>query len=356
MKLQTNDRVYSSKTGFNEGEAQFHRLLQLENLDRKIEADPSLANEFENELSFALNDAYNNLGDSRESHLFLQRVLYRINRLKLFWYDDLENYANEDSVYVFSIRKQIESAWQSWEESELDAESLTPTTVRKALKDRTEGDLNPAPSESDLYLRDRMNEAGYRRVMAIASLNGLVEASQLSRVQGGVGNEAQSMLTRIFLEEYGGGRLSRKHSTFFAVMLEALDMDAAPEVYFDLVPWEVLANINLSFALSEHKRNFLRYVGGLLYFETSAPASFGILKQAGERLGLGADAVGYWDLHIKEDERHGRWMLDDVAAPLIEMYPEDAWKIVFGYDEQKYFNARASRAVVRSVQEAENPN
>ncbi|WP_229456445.1 hypothetical protein, partial [Nostoc sp. CHAB 5715] len=28
--------------------------------------------------------------------------------------------------------------------------------------------------------------------------------------------------------------------------------------------------------------------------------------------------MGYWELHIREDERHGRWMLDDVALPLAE--------------------------------------
>ena len=26
----------------------------------------------------------------------------------------------------------------------------------------------------------------------------------------------------------------------------------------------------------------------------------------------------YWELHIKEDERHGKQMLDDVALPLVD--------------------------------------
>jgi hypothetical protein len=38
------------------------------------------------------------------------------------------------------------------------------------------------------------------------------------------------------------------------------------------------------------------------------------------------DLVGneLWSLHIKVDELHGRWMLDDVASALVAQYPTDA--------------------------------
>jgi len=353
MRFETKTSVYSTNNNFLDAENQFLQWLQRENLDQEIADDPFLVADFENALDFALDEAFNGFGESRESHLFLHRILYLINRMKLFWYDDLENYVNENSPYIFSIRNQIESAWQAWEENKFHLESLKHVDVNKALKRRVAVDLEPESSEEDLYIRNEMSEAGYRRLLEISSVNGLVEASQLSRVLGGVGNEVQSMLTRIFLEEYGGGRLSRKHSSFFTAMLEALNMDARPEAYFDVVPWEVLANINLSFTLCEHKRNFLRYVGALLYFETSAPTAFGNFKLAGERLGLSYDALGYWDIHIKEDERHGRWALDDVALPLIERYEDLAWQMVLGYDEQKFFNWRAGKAVIHSIQEAE---
>ena len=40
---------------------------------------------------------------------------------------------------------------------------------------------------------------------------------------------------------------------------------------------------------------------------------------AAQRLGLSNDASGYWELHIKEDERHGRQMVEDVAVKLVDM-------------------------------------
>lgn len=41
--------------------------------------------------------------------------------------------------------------------------------------------------------------------------------------------------------------------------------------YFDLVPWESLASMNHNFLLTERRRHYLKYCGGLTYFEVSTP-------------------------------------------------------------------------------------
>jgi len=382
MHLNRKTKDDSHKLDCQKIEKEFCDLLQLKDLDQRIADQPSLIESFEDDLEVILADSCaegefaqdqsaaesNREGQwvGRQSskwtvnpvrtfspNLFLQRILYRINRLKLFWYDDLDNYANEDSLFLFKIRNRIESVWQAWELEKLDYESLVTMDVVKGLKDRVAKDLDPQVSRENLYFRDEMTETGYRRLLAIASLDGLVEASQLSRVLGGAANEIQSMVTRIFLEEYGGGQLRRKHSTSFSSMLNELSMNSKPEAYFDLVPWEVLANINHSFFLCDRNRHFLRYMGGLLYTEVSVPASFVNFRQAGERLGLSGNSIEYWDLHIKEDKKHGQWMLEDVALPLAERYREDAWEILWGYDQQRFFSSRAGQAVAESVRKAE---
>ena len=130
-------------------------------------------------------------------------------------------------------------------------------------------------------------------------------------------------------------------------------MRTEPEAYFPLAPWEVLAGINHSFLLSERKRFYLRYVGGLLYTEVSVPASFDNYRAAAERLKLPEAARGYWELHIREDKRHGQWMLHDVALPLASKYPCEAWELLLGYDQQKFISARSGVSIVRSVRAAE---
>lgn len=343
----------NSLVDYDEALREFRELIELDELDERIRTQPSLTRSFEKTLAYALAAAYEQHAADDAAHLFLQRALYRINRLKLFWYDDLSRYNNERSTYLRDVRERIEAAWQQWELAQLDISAMREAKTDEALQERASLDLDPPPGIDGLYFRDHVGEAGYRRLLEIASLDGLVEASQLSRTLGGVSNEVHAMLTRVLVEEYGGGRIARKHSSFFTVMLEDLNMVTEPEGYFDLVPWEVLATINHSFLLSERKRFFLRYIGGLLYTEISVPASFRNYRAAAERMNLSEKAMGYWDLHIREDERHGQWMLHDVALPLASRYPNDGWELVLGYDQQKFMSDRAGAAVARAAREAE---
>jgi len=340
-------------TNYDKAEQQFIQLLDLEDLDKNLGTQSEVVSNFETAIATAIKAAYAGESGDDAAHRFLQRVLYRINRLKLFWYDDLRRYTNERSTYLQTVRDQIESAWQQWELAQLDVEALQRLDVKQALIERAKADLNPPLSENSRYLQEQMTEAGYRHLLAIASLDGLVEASRLSRILGGVANEVHSTLMRVLMEEYGGGRLARKHSTFFAQMLAELGMHTEPEAYFDLVPWEVLACTNHNFLLTERKRYFLRYNGGLMYFEVVGPAVYRDYLAAAQRLALSEEAMGYWELHIREDERHGRWMLDDVALPLAEYYPDDAWELVLGYDQERLMGDRAGAAIVRSVREVE---
>ena len=334
----------------------FESFLRTDDLDVAVAKHPEMVDAFEQTLDSALEAAYETERVNDEAHLFLQRILYRINRLKFFWYDDLEDYKNERSEYLRRIRDRIEVQWEPWELRQFTSAVVDPVNVSKALRERAAEDVNPSPSPEGIYFREQMGVRGYCRLLEIASLDGLVEASQLSRTLGGVGNEIHAMMTRLLVEEYGGGRLNRKHSSFFTHMLEELDIDATPEAHFDVVPWQVLATINHSFLLSERKRYYLRYVGGLLYTEVSVPAAFDNYRLAAERLGMSEKATGYWILHIKEDERHGRWMLNDIALPLAARYPKNATEIVLGYDQQKFMSSRAGKAAAAAVKCADGNN
>lgn len=338
---------------YYEAEKSFGALIELEDLDQQLDHPIAQISDFETMLKRALTEAYEIPHGSDHAHWFLQRVLYRINRLNLFWYDDLSHYTNERSLYLQKIRNQIEAAWQQWELSHVDAESYKLLDFRQALSDRYEADLNPALSDDAIYLRERLSFEGYRYLIAIASFDGLIESSRLTRILGGAANEVQATLTRVLIEEYGNGRLSRKHSTFFALMMTELGLNTQPEAYIDLVPWQALASTNHNFLLTECKRHFLRYNGGLAYFEVAGPSAYRNYLAAAQRLGLSDDAMGYWELHIREDERHGRWMVENVTLPLVDMYPNEAWQLVLGYDQEKIMGERASEAVVARLRQWE---
>lgn len=359
--LRTENERHGSSTvedfNFTAAEEQLIKLLSLENLDQQVTQVPDCTQELEAAISAAIPLAYGDpseLGDDA-AHLFLQRVLYRINRLNLFWYDDLSHYKNERSLYLQWVRDRIESVWQAWELGQIDVKSLQQQNVEQTLRDWYEADLNPPITENKRFLREELDREGYRRLLAIASLDGLVEASRMSRILGGASNEVQAMLIRVLMEEYGNGRLARKHSTFFAKMMAEMSLNTKAEGYFDLAPWQLLASINHNFLLTECKRYFLRYNGGLTYFEIVGPSIYTDYLMAARRLNLSEESSGYWELHIREDERHGLWMLEDVALPLAQQYADNAWEILLGYAQEKYIGDRAGDAIIRCIKQATSP-
>ncbi|HEX8352133.1 MAG TPA: hypothetical protein VF611_04515, partial [Pyrinomonadaceae bacterium] len=152
-------RTDSQTPDFAAAERQLAALVRMEHLDERVASRPSLAGEFESALLHALEAAYGPQASTEEeaARLFTQRVLYRVNRLKLFWYDDLGSYENERSGYLRGVRDRVEAAWQSWETAQLAAESLRrEADVAAALKRRAAEDVLPQPSADGLYFRERV--------------------------------------------------------------------------------------------------------------------------------------------------------------------------------------------------------
>jgi hypothetical protein len=280
-----------------------------------------------------------------------QRALYQINRLRLYWLDPPSAYENERSRVLLDLQERLEVPWQAWLARQIRDDPQNedaPVVLRRwAARDRV-----GAETEDQRWVAERMNLAGYRRLLEIASLNGLVEASQLSRVLGGAASSTQATLFRILMEEYGAGRPDKKHSSFFARMLQQQGLSAAPEAHLERVPWEVLSAINHSFYLAENKRHYLRFCGAFTYTELSTPASFESYAKAALRLGLSDGRSDYWSLHMREDERHGAWMLEDVAIPLLESMRDHQHDVLFGYAQQSFVETLAAGATTRACREA----
>ena len=75
------------------------------------------------------------------------------------------------------------------------------------------------------------------------------------------------------MQEYGTGRFSKKHSSFYGMNMKQLGLSVEPEFYIDICPWQTLAIINLEFIFSERRRNYLKFAGGLCYFEVHSSAA-----------------------------------------------------------------------------------
>lgn len=336
----------------------FARLVRLPNLDERVEKEPSLVRPLHDWLDGALERAWRpgaSVDDATLSadRLACHRLLYGVHRLSLYWFDDPANYVNEHSRVLRELAGRIEEAWQAWLHARVSSDEVTTPEPARLLRAWVERDRTETASDDGRWFAEDAGIAAYRRLLEIASLNGLVEASQLARVLGGASDPVQATLVRIFLEEYGGGRLHRKHSSFFAAMLEEQGLSTTPEAYLDRVPWEALAVINQAFFLTANRSEYVRFCGAFTYTEVSTPASFARYSAATKRLGLGDGRIDYWTLHVKEDLRHGKWMIDEIAAPLLERFPEQASSLLRGYVEQRLIESDAARATIDACRAAE---
>ncbi|WNN90976.1 hypothetical protein [Gloeocapsopsis dulcis] len=141
---------------YTQTEQQLNALIKLEELDERIQAQPWMVNEFEVVLDKAIAAAYQSTTNSTLAQHFLHRLLYRINRLKLFWYDNLQHYTNERSIYLHLCREKIETAWQQWELAHIDVLTLQTLDVQKSLLEWANCDRNSRDTEQEDYLQQEM--------------------------------------------------------------------------------------------------------------------------------------------------------------------------------------------------------
>jgi hypothetical protein len=331
--------------------------VRRKELDRLAERHPHWTRGFSALLSSRSERAWSSGADDDDpeverARLETQRALYELNRLRLYWGDDPNAYVNERSPLLAGWQERLEQPWQRWLARQLPEEALAFDDAEARLRAWAERDTRAVESADSRFVAEEMNRAGYRRLLEIFSLNALVEASQLSRALGGAASSVQSTLFRILMEEYGAGRLDKKHSSFFARMLEAEGMSTKPEAYLEGVPWQVLSAVNHAFYLAENKRYYLRFCGAFAYTELSTVVSFEPYARAAERLGRSNGRDDYWALHVREDERHGAWMLEHVALPLLKQFPAQQRELLFGYAQQRFVESLAGRAVVRACRAA----
>ncbi|MBD1998847.1 iron-containing redox enzyme family protein [Leptolyngbya sp. FACHB-541] len=293
---------------------------------------------------------------SHLAHRFLQRILYQINvQLSRLNADHSQFLTHECSTYLHSLRNQIEKVWQRWELAQFELDALKKVSVEKTLNERIAADSNSISAENDRFFRTQMTQAGYQRLLAIASIDGLAAVSHLCRTLNATSKDHSipTEFTRLFLQENYLAPLNRQYSTYFNKMLAALGMDTEPETYFDVVPWEVFALHNQAFLLTREKNYLLQYVGGLLYLEVAVPAAFTHYQVAAQRLRLPSVVINYWDLHTRLHTEDGYQMLDKVVLPVANQCPQQAWELVLGYDQQRAMSRRAVAAIASSVRAAE---
>ncbi|MBT0772921.1 iron-containing redox enzyme family protein [Kineosporia sp. J2-2] len=164
----------------------------------------------------------------------------------------------------------------------------------------------------------------------------LSESSPMMKNVLGNYGPVQSEWFKILIDEYGYGVHPKKHSTLFENTLRSVGLNTETHYYWQYYLASALAANNYFHYLGSEHRHFFRYVGALIYTETTlvefCRRAAAVLNDVFE----GECDVEYFTEHLHIDDHHGRMALNDVAVPLIEKFgPEiipDLVRGIQGYD------------------------
>ena len=227
---------------------------------------------------------------------------------------------------LLTFRRSLEKAFEERVRDEVGPVAA-PADVRLAITDVIAGGSGPSLSG---YMAEKGSLEEMREFCIHRSAYQLKEADPHTWAIPRITGEAKAAMVEIQADEYGGGVETEMHSTLFADTMEELSLDTNYGAYLDLIPGPTLATVNLVNLLGLHRRLRGALVGHLALFEMTSVTPMGRYSAALKRLGLGARARRFYDVHVVADAVHEVVASERLAAGLVRAEPELAADVVFG--------------------------
>lgn len=218
-----------------------------------------------------------------------------------------------------------------------------------AFLDTVHRDVGPIPSNTNVndemtsaatepvhgsgpswYLRDHGTWEQAREYFVHRSLYHLKEGDPQAWTIPRLTGQAKASFVAVEFDEYGAGRGQRVHQQLFADLLTAAGLDAGYLAYFDVVPAESLAVVNLMSLLGLHRRWRGAAVGHFASTEITSPPGASRLVAALRRMGAPQPCVLFYAEHVEADAVHEQVVRTDVVGDLIRQAPRLEPDVVFG--------------------------
>ncbi len=180
------------------------------------------------------------------------------------------------------------------------------------------------------YMAERGTLAEMRELAVHRSAYQLKEADPHTWAIPRLSGRAKAAMVEIQSDEYGEGRVAEMHSVLFADTMGELGLDPTYGAYLDHIPAITLATVNLASMLGLHRSFRGALVGHLALFEMTSVGPMGRYSRALERLGLGAGARRFYDVHVMADAHHEQVALHQMVDGLIEAEPDLGPDVVTG--------------------------
>jgi Iron-containing redox enzyme len=180
------------------------------------------------------------------------------------------------------------------------------------------------------YLRDEGSWEQMLEYFVHRSLYHLKEGDPHAWAIPRLTGQAKASFVAIEYDEYGGGHGDRVHQQLFADLMEAAGLDSTYLGYFDAVPAESLASVNLMSMFGLHRELRGAAIGHFASTEITSPPGSRRLVDALQRLGAPEPCVGFYAEHVEADAVHEQVVRVDVVGDLVAAEPHLDRDVVFG--------------------------
>jgi hypothetical protein len=205
--------------------------------------------------------------------------------------------------------------------------ALSAGAVARTLFDLTAGSGGPSVAT---FIAREADEHQVREMCVLRSAYQLKEADPHTWVIPRLHGAAKSALVEIQADEYGGGRPGAMHSELFAATMRAVGLDDAYGAYVDHVPALTLAAVNVMHLFALHRRWRGAALGHLAAYEMTSSAPCRQYAIGIRRLGVPAEAAGFFDEHVEADAVHEQLAAFDLCGNLVAAEPRLAGDVLFG--------------------------
>jgi hypothetical protein len=244
---------------------------------------------------------------------------------------------------LIALRAVLETDFEACLRERVPRTEADPLRIGEAIVRLIDEDDGPQLSA---YMERRADLDQFREFLIHRSAYQLKEADPHSWAIPRLHGPAKAALVEVQADEYGGGRPERVHATLFAKAMRALDLDPAYGAYLDRIPAVTLATVNLMSLFGLHRRLRGAIVGHLAAFETTSPIPNGRYGKGLRRLGVGEEALDFFDEHVEADSVHENIAVYDMAQGLAISEPDLAGDILFGVRALLDLDARWAQHVL----------
>ena len=180
------------------------------------------------------------------------------------------------------------------------------------------------------YLQDKGTWEQMREYFVHRSLYHLKEADPHAFAIPRLIGQAKASFVAVEFDEYGAGRGRQVHQELFADLMDAAGLDSTYLAYFDAVPADALASVNLMSMFGLHRDLRGAAMGHFASTEiTSSPGSRR-LAEALERMSAPEPCIYFYREHIEADAVHEQVVRTGVVGDLIAREPHLDRDVVFG--------------------------